>query len=89
MFRWKSPSRTEISTPSDLKASIINSVSRERSACLIVLGLSLSAARMSARFVMDFDPGTCTAASTAVCANGAGHHWLGALASSVLVTTSG
>ena len=31
-------------------------MSRERSACLIVLGLSLTAARMSARFVMDFDP---------------------------------
>ena len=56
--------RSTMSTPSALSAPIIRAESRDSSAPTRVLGPSASAARMSARLVSDFEPGTTTSPAT-------------------------
>ena len=53
-----------ISVPKWRRAEIMRSVSWLRRAPVIVEGPSASAARISARLVMDLDPGTCTTAES-------------------------
>ena len=60
-------------TPMARKAAIMRSVSRLRSAPVMVEGHDASAARMSARFVMDLEPGMVTVAVTGRCGVGASH----------------
>ena len=61
-----------ISMPRARRASIMRSVSRLRRAPVSVDGPSASAARISARLVMDFDPGRVTVAWTGTSIWGAG-----------------
>src|SRR5690606_18099036 len=58
--------------PSARRASIISPVSRLRSAPVMVDGPSASAARTSALFVIDLDPGRVTVACTGASTWGAG-----------------
>ena len=66
------PSSSSMCVPRARNAAIIRSVSRERRAPRIVVGASARAARGSARFVNDFEPGTSTTAPNGADAQGAG-----------------
>ncbi|SLJ30146.1 Uncharacterised protein [Mycobacteroides abscessus subsp. abscessus] len=61
-----------ISVPSARRPAIMRSVSRLRSAPVMVEGPSASAARISARLVIDLDPGRVTVACTGTSTWGAG-----------------
>src|SRR5882757_1564870 len=67
-----SPSFSLMPTPSETSAARIRAVSRAASRPDSVEGPSAMAARMSARLLIDFEPGTVTRPSTAPCARGAG-----------------
>ena len=66
-------SLSSIVTPMARSAAIIRSVSRLRSAPVMVEGADASAARMSARLVMDLEPGMVTVAVTGCWGVGASH----------------
>ena len=66
-------SLSSIVTPMARNAAIMRSVSRLRSAPVMVEGPDASAARMSARLVMDFEPGMVTVAVTGCRGVGASH----------------
>ena len=66
-------SLSSIVTPIARNAAIMRSVSRLRSAPVMVEGPDASAARMSARLVMDLEPGMVTVAVTGCRGVGASH----------------
>ena len=66
-------SLSSILTPMARKAAIMRSVSLLRSAPVMVDGPDANAARMSARFVMDLEPGMVTVAVTGCRGVGASH----------------
>ena len=66
-------SLSSILTPMARSAAIMRSVSRLRSAPVMVDGPDANAARMSARFVMDLEPGMVTVAVTGRGGVGASH----------------
>ena len=71
--RQSPPSASSMATPSARSAPAMSRVSRLRSGPRIIDGSPASAARTSARLVIDFDPGSATAASTGPSAAGADH----------------
>ena len=66
-----SPLVSSITAPSERRATAISSVSLARSGLVITVGPAASAARTSARLVIDFEPGGRSRAHTGPAAAGA------------------